>query len=921
VRIRRHEVCGHNGRVTSPPVLRDPASTPGPFDLGTLGAGLAFAGSLGELAAALRAGGPAATAVVQAPPGTGKTTLVPPLLANLASGATPRNRPGTREPGPRIVVTQPRRVAARSAARRLAALDGSRLGDRVGYTVRGERQAGPGTLIEFVTPGILLRRLLSDPGLESASAVILDEVHERGLETDLLLGMLAEVRQLRGDLTLVAMSATLDAPRFAALIGEAQTGTTQTGTTQTGEHDGGGPAPVVDCPSALYPLDVTWAPAAVPRLDPRGVTRAFLDHVADTAAASHAAALAAGADIDALVFLPGAAEVSYVAARLRGRGAAEVLELHGQVGPAEQDRAVSGREPGGRARIIVSTALAESSLTVPGVRLVIDSGLSREPRRDANRGMSGLVTVSCSRASAEQRAGRAARQGPGRVVRCYDQKTFGAAPAHRMPEIAVADLTGAALVLACWGSPGGRGLALPDAPPQAAMEDAVEVLRELGAVAPDGHATELGKTLARIPADPRLARALLDGSALLDGAAGRRTAAEAVALVSGDQRAPGADLTRLLATLRAGKDPAARRWAEDVRRMEAIARQEAAGVVPPAAVPLAAVAAPEAVGFVVALAFPDRVARRVPGAGPERYLLTSGTRAGLPAGSPLAGHDWLAVAEVARAEGRDAAGTGAVIRSAAPLAADTAEAAARHLLSDTVQAEFSQGRVTARRDRRLGAIVLSSTPVRPSAAEGRAAVARALKQEGLGTIGFSTAADALRRRLALLHRELGHPWPDVSEQALLARLDDWLAPELEALAGGAAVNQIDLADPLRRLLPWPDAARLAELAPETLEVPSGSRVRISYPDVGDDGRPVVAVKLQECFGWDRTPRLAGGRVPVLFHLLSPARRPLAVTDDLASFWSGPYAQVRAEMRGRYPKHPWPEDPWTAPATARTKARS
>ncbi|WP_427007864.1 ATP-dependent helicase HrpB [Pseudarthrobacter sp. H2] len=908
--------------MTSPPVLRDPASAPGPFDLGTLGAGLAFAGSLGELAAALRAGGPAAAAVVQAPPGTGKTTLVPPLLANLASGATPRNRPEARATGPRIVVTQPRRVAARSAARRLAALDGSRLGDRVGYTVRGERQAGPGTLIEFVTPGILLRRLLTDPGLGDTDAVILDEVHERGLETDLLLGMLAEVRQLRGDLTLVAMSATLDAPRFAALIGGAPAGETQ-----LGEHDGGGPAPVVDCPSALYPLDVDWAPAAVPRLDPRGVSRAFLDHVADTAAASHAAALGDGADIDALVFLPGAAEVSHVAARLRGRGAAEVLELHGQVGPAEQDRAVSGREPGGRARIIVSTALAESSLTVPGVRLVIDSGLSREPRRDASRGMSGLVTVSCSRASAEQRAGRAARQGPGRVVRCYDQKTFGAAPAHRMPEIAVADLTGAALVLACWGSPGGRGLALPDAPPQAAMEEAVEVLRELGAVEPDGHATALGKTLARIPADPRLGRALLDGSALLDGAAGRRTAAEAVALVSGDQRAPGADLTRLLGTLRAGKDPAARRWAEDVRRMEAIARQETAGAVPSAAVPSAAVplaapvAAPEAVGFVVALAFPDRVARRVPGAGPERYLLTSGTRAGLPAGSPLAGQEWLAVAEVARAEGRDAAGTGAVIRSAAPLAADTAEAAARHLLSDTVEAQFSQGRVTARRERRLGAIALSSTPVRPSAAEGRAAVARALEKEGLGTIGFSTAADALRRRMALLYRELGHPWPDVSEQALLARLDEWLAPELDALAGGAAVNQIDLADPLRRLLPWPDAARLAELAPETLEVPSGSRVRISYPDVGDDGRPVVAVKLQECFGWDQTPRLAGGRVPVLFHLLSPARRPLAVTDDLASFWSGPYAQVRAEMRGRYPKHPWPEDPWTAPATARTKARS
>jgi ATP-dependent helicase HrpB len=842
--------------------------------------------------------------VVQAPPGTGKTTLVPPLLANIAAGAAAGKKP------PRVVVTQPRRVAARSAARRLAALDGSRLGDRVGYTVRGERQTGPQTLIEFVTPGILLRRLLADPGLGGTDAVILDEVHERGLETDLLLGMLAEVRQLRGDLTLVAMSATLDAPRFAALIGGAPVGETQ-----LAEHDDGGPAPVVDCPSALHPLEVAWAPPAVPRLDERGVTRAFLDHVADTAAVSHSEALAAGWDIDALVFVPGAWEVSQVAARLRGRVGAEVLELHGQVDATAQDRAVSGREPGAPARIIVSTALAESSLTVPGVRLVVDSGLSREPRRDANRGMTGLVTVSCSRASAEQRAGRAARQGPGRVVRCYEQKTFGAAPAHPTPEIAVADLTGAALVLACWGSPGGRGLALPDAPPRAAMEEAVEVLRELGAVDPNGLATDLGKTLARVPSDPRLARALLDGAA----AVGRRAAAETVALVSGDQRAPGADLPRLLAMLRSGKETAARRWAEDVQRMETIARQEMPGVVPS---PLAApVTAAEAVGFVVALAFPDRVARRVGGAGPERYLLSSGTRAGLPAGSPLTGHEWLAVAEVFRAQGRDAAGTGAVIRSAAPLAPDTAEAAARHLLSETVEARFSQGRVTARRVRRLGAIALSSTPVRPSAEEGRAAVARALEQEGLGTIGWSTAADALRRRLALVRRELGDPWPDVAEQALLARVEQWLAPELEALAGGAATNGIDLADPLRRLLPWPDAARLGELAPEWLEVPSGSRVRIDYPDVGDDGRPVVAVKLQECFGWAQTPRLVGGRVPVLFHLLSPARRPLAVTDDLASFWSGPYAQVRAEMRGRYPKHPWPEDPWTAPATARTKGRN
>ncbi|MFJ5958548.1 ATP-dependent helicase HrpB [Paenarthrobacter sp. NPDC092416] len=866
------------------------------FRLDIIGTGLVFADSFTDLATALEEQGDGGTAVVQAPPGTGKTTLVPPLLSNLVD----KRHPGQA----RVVVTQPRRVAARSAARRLASLDGSRLGGRVGYTVRGDSKTGPDTIVEFVTPGILLRRLLADPGLDGVHAVILDEVHERGLETDLLVGMLAEVRELREDLTLVAMSATLDAPRFAALLGGKA-------------HDGGQPAPVVDCPSALHALEVAWVPGPTHRMDARGVARSFLDHVADTAAAAHAAALEGNPEVDALVFLPGVREVSDVAARLRARvrGEIEVLELHGQIGPEAQDRAISGRVPGGSPRIIVSTALAESSLTVPGVRLVIDSGLSREPRRDAGRGMSGLVTVSCSRASAEQRAGRAARQGPGKVVRCYDQKDFAASPAHQTPEISVADLTGAALVLACWGTPRGDGLALPDAPPRAAMDDAVEVLRELGAITIHGAATDLGKTLARVPADPRLARALLDGSAVV----GRRAAAETVALVAGDQRAPGADLTKLLGSLRAGTDPAARRFAEDVKRLETIARQEAAAVVHPK--PTSDVTAREAPGFVVALAFPDRIARRVPGDGPASYLLTSGTRAGLPAGSPLSGYDWLAVAEVSRAQGRDAAGTGAVIRSAAPLSAQLAEAAAPELLTETVHATFSAGRVTARLERRLGAMVLSSTPVRPAVEDGRHAVAEALKKAGLAMIGWSAPADALRKRLALLHRELGNPWPDVSEQSLLSRLDEWLGPELETMATGVPASSLDLTEALRRLLPWPEAARMEGLVPERLEVPSGSRVRIDYPEVDHDaGRPVVAVKLQECFGWDSTPRLVDGRVPVLFHLLSPAGRPLAVTDDLASFWSGPYSQVRAEMRGRYPKHPWPEDPWTAPATAKTKNR-
>ncbi|MFC9772684.1 MULTISPECIES: ATP-dependent helicase HrpB [unclassified Pseudarthrobacter] len=872
-----------------------PPATPDtqPFDLAAIGADLAFAQSLPELRKALDAGGPSAAAVVQAPPGTGKTTMLPPLMANLAGGAG------------RVVVTQPRRVAARAAARRLAALDASPLGGRVGYTVRGERRAGAETLVEFVTPGILLRRLLADPGLTGVAAVVLDEVHERGLETDLLVGMLAEVRQLRGDLQVVAMSATVEAARFAALLGD---------------PDAGRPAPVVDSPSVLHALEVRWHPAAASRLDDRGVTRAFLDHVATTAAEATMHALRTEASADALVFLPGAREVAHVAAGLRHRlgAAVDVLELHGQAGPAEQDRAVSGRLPGGKPRIIVSTDLAESSLTVPGVRLVVDSGLAREPRRDAARGMAGLVTVSCARASAEQRAGRAARQGPGTVVRCYSQQAFGAAPAHATPEIRVADLAGAALTLACWGSPGGQGLALPDAPPRQAMDEAMEVLRELGAVTQDGHATATGRVLAEIPADPRLARALLDGAAEV----GAQAAAEVVAAIAGDQRAPDADLPRLLGRLRTEAGPAQRRWHEETRRLEALARRHGSNAAGRNAAGRTGPAAGEAPGAVVALAYPDRVARLVPGDGPARYLLSSGTRAGLPAGSSLGGHEWLAVAEVSRAGGRDAAGTGAVIRSAAPLTAAQAESAASHLLAEAVEAEFRQGRVTARKVRRLGAIVLSETPVLPTPEAGRTAVSAALRRDGLGLLEWSTAARDLRGRLALLHRELGAPWPDVSDVALLERLDEWLGPELQALAEGAAVGRVDLAGPLRNLLPWPDAARFDELAPEWLEVPSGSRIRVAYPVPGEETtRPVVAVKLQECFGLAESPRLAGGRVPVLFHLLSPARRPLAVTDDLTSFWSGPYAQVRAEMRGRYPRHPWPEDPWAAPATARTNRRN
>lgn len=844
------------------------------FDLAAIGAGLSFAVTLDELAAALDT---SRSVVISAPPGTGKTTLVPPLVASRATG--------------RVIVTQPRRVAARAAARRLAHLDGSPLGSRVGFTVRGERSAGLETQIEFVTAGVLLRRMLDDPGLDGVSAVILDEVHERALETDLLIGLLSEVRELRDDLLVVAMSATLDAARISGVLGSDDA-----------------PAPIVDHRIPAFPLTERWAPSPVPRLDERGVTRGFLDHIARTTTSAALDLVRDDPRADVLVFAPGAREVSEVARRIRDASAAfDVRELHGQIPAAEQDAVIRGRAPDERPRIIVTTSLAESSLTVPGVRLVVDSCLARHPQRDTARGMTGLVTTAASRSSSVQRAGRATRQGPGAVIRCVDERTYAAAPARPVPEIAVTDLADAALLLACWGSPGGVGLRMIDPLPADNLADAVTVLRGLGAIDGEGRATAEGRALAHVPTDPRLARALRDGSPVV----GSRLAAEVVAVLGGDLRVTEADVAQTLIALRGGRTPDSRRWRDDANRLERLVR-----ATPGVRSDL------DGVGLVIALAFPDRIAHRVERtADGATFLLASGTRAGVR--GALAAVEWIAVADVARASARAAAGSGAVIRSAAVLTETQLEHAASHLMSDRVEAEFVGGRVQARRERRIGAILRSSAPVRASARDGRDAVGRALRRDGIGMFTWSEPADALRRRVALLRRELGDPWPDVSDAGLVESLDAWLAPELDALAGGTPAGRLNLTPALRRLLPWPDAARLDELAPERLEVPSGSRIRIDYPAPDDDPttRPVVAVKLQECFGWAQTPRLVDGRVPVLFHLLSPAGRPLAVTDDLASFWSGPYAQVRAEMRGRYPRHPWPEDPWAAAPTKHTKNRA
>lgn len=861
------------------------------FDLAAIGAGLPVAAAQDELEQAAASG----AFVVTAPPGTGKTTFIPPLIANRTTGLT--------------LVTQPRRVAVRAAARRIAQLDGTRLGESVGFTVRGQREVTAATRLEMLTPGVLLRRLLRGPELDGVGAVLIDEVHERSLDTDLLLGMLAEARVLRDDLLVGAMSATLQADQVADLL------------------DG---APVVEIPSALHPLEVQYAPPNGPRLDARGVTRDFLSHIARVAvdARTHA-------DGDVLVFVPSARDVDEVTRRIREQKISEqtdaprtrnapleVLPLHGRLPAAQQDRATSGRRPGDPPRIIVSTSLAESSLTVPGVRVVVDAGLDRQVRRDRGRDMTGLVTVSASRASAEQRAGRAARQAPGLAIRAFDESDFARMPAQAPPEITAADLTDAALQLACWGTPRAGGLALLTPPPPAEIDTAEKILQALELVDADGAATPLGREAALLPVGVREARALLEGTTRLPGSGAARLAAETVAALAGEHRADGADLPALVRNLRRG-GPSAAGWRREAQRLERIARERTSvGMVP-----VVATSEAEQIGAVLAFARPDRIARRV-APGSRQLLLASGTRAALPEGSSLLSHDWVAVWEVQRAEGRAADRTGAIVRTAAPLTEADALSIGAPLITERRAASWAGGTVRVRMERALGAIELSSTPVAATAADTVPALLERVRTHGLATLTWSPAAASLRARLALLHRQLGVPWPDVSDAALAATLDTWLAPAVTAAHG--RLEKVDVTAALRTLLPWPDAARLDELAPERLAIPSGSTARIDYPDPSDSdptdpdaaaSAPVVAVKLQELFGLAETPRLVDGRVPVVFHLLSPARRPLAVTADLRSFWDGPYQEVRKEMRGRYPKHPWPEDPWTAVATARTRPRN
>ncbi|MFI8975871.1 ATP-dependent helicase HrpB [Nocardia asteroides] len=794
-------------------------------------------------------------AVLVAPPGTGKTTLVPLALAAGTEG--------------RVVVAEPRRLAARAAAARMAALLGERVGETVGYAVRGDRKVGPKTRIEVVTSGLLVRRLQRDPELAGVGTVVLDECHERHLDADLLLALLLDARSgLRPDLRVLATSATVAADRLAQLLA-------------VGEPDASsGRAPVLEVHGRAYPVAFDYLPA-LPR-----------ERIEAQVARAVRAALAGG-DGDVLVFLPGVGEINRTAGLLRDLDGVDVLPLHGRLAGAAQDSALRA---GARRRVVLSTAVAESSLTVPGVRAVVDSGLARVPRIDHRRGLSGLATVRVSAAVAEQRAGRAGREGPGHAWRCWPEYEHQTLPAYPEPEIRTAELTRLALELACWGTPDGTGLSWWDAPPEGGLAAGRAVLRALGALDNTDTITDRGRAMAALGLHPRLARALLDGAREV----GPRAAAEMVALMDDDSLASGVDAAAALRALRNERPP---RWTKEVRRLaDLVAPPTDRGgdrAARPGPAPVRDIAA-----LMIALAHPERLARRR--ANGQSYLMAGGTAVALPPGSGLGAAEWLAVAvadrDPGRAEGR--------IRLAAIVDEDLARAAAPGLVVSAEEVQWESGEVVARRVERLGAIVLTEKPLRePDSALLQEALREGLRSEGLDLLRLDDDARSLRQRLDFLHRTLGAPWPAVDDDALLADLDSWLGPELAGARRRADLTRIDAGTALRRLLPWPEAARLDELAPERLEVPSGSRVRLDYAT----DPPVLAVKVQEIFGWIAPPALADGRAPILLHLLSPAQRPVAVTADLPSFWKSGWPQVRADLRGRYPKHSWPEDPTTVTA--------
>jgi ATP-dependent helicase HrpB len=823
--------------------------------------------ALPELKAALASAG---AAVLQAPPGAGKTTRVPLALLD--------------EPwlaGRRIVMLEPRRLAARAAARHMARLRGEEVGGTVGYRVRMETRVGPTTRIEVVTEGVLTRMLQSDPALEGVGIVIFDEFHERSLHADLGLALTLQSRALlRDDLRLLVMSATLDGAPVAALLGG---------------------APIVTSQGRGFPVDIRYQPARIEgRMEP-AVARVVRQAVESS-------------EGDVLVFLPGAGEIHRVEEMLRDGGLSpdvRVMPLYGNLPQQAQDEAIAPSPPG-RRKVVLSTSIAETSLTIEGVRVVVDSGLMRIPRFSPRTGMTRLETVAVSRASSEQRCGRAGRVAPGVCWRMWPEHAQAGLVPHGTPEILDADLAPLALELAAWGVADPAELAWLDPPPAAAFAQARELLAELGALDGAGAVTAHGRRMAELPLHPRLAHMLLRGRELGLGGVACDLAAllgERDVFRRGDAP-PEADLRLRLEALR---DLAVNRRVRGPADVGALRRVQAESREWRRRLSIRGDDGdPAAAGLLLALAYPDRIGQRRPGK-PGRFLLRNGRGAALAESDPLASSPYLVAAEL------DGQGRESRVYLAAPVDQDEIE---RHF-ADQLQREQSVAwdaeakAVRARRRERLGAVVLrEATLSNPDPDLVTAALLEGIAGEGIGALGWSKGAAQLRERIAFLHHH-DPSWPDVSDAALAGSLAEWLGPYVYGMTRLDEVQRIDLTEILLGMLGWERRTAVDELAPSHLEVPSGSRIPIDY---ADPEAPVLAARLQELFGMTETPRVAGGRVPLTIHLLSPAHRPVQVTRDLASFWRSGYFEVKKDLKGRYPKHYWPDDPLQAQATSRVRPR-
>ena len=818
---------------------------------------------MGELLATLAA---RPNAVLEAPPGAGKTTKVPLALLDA---------PWVQ--GRKILMLEPRRIAARAAARRMAQLRGESVGETVGYRVRMDSRVGPATRIEAVTDGIFARRIQRDPALEDVAAVIFDEFHERGLESDLGLALALEAQaNLRPDLRLLVMSATLDGVAVARLLGD---------------------APVVSSQGRVFPVAVEWG------------ERPAMRDVPDATARTVRRALAAGPG-DALVFLPGVAEIRRTAERLGGLGPEfDVMPLYGDLPAEAQDRAIRPSVPG-RRKIVLATSIAETSLTIDGVAIVVDSGLKRAPRFDPRTGMSRLDTVRVSQASAEQRRGRAGRLAPGTCWRLWGEAEHRQLALFDRPEIADADLAPLALELAAWGIADPAALPLLDPPPAAAFAQARALLAELGAVDGRGRITPHGRAMAELAAHPRLAHMMLAAKAR--GAAG--LAAEIAALVEERDVLRGcreADMRLRLELVRGHRE--ARAPAGTTLDKGALARvREAARVWRRR---LDANDAPTGLaeaGALLAFAYPDRIGRRR-GAS-AGYVLANGRGAHFAEPEPIAAEDWIVAADLDGAA-RDARVFAALPTSLAAIEADFADRIATERI---VEWDPRAEAVVAVLRRRLGELTLDEKPLKDLTDDERsAAMIAGIRAMGLSCLPWNDGIETLRRRVALLRRVEGDAaWPDLSDAALLAALEDWLGPHLGKASRRAHLAGLDLREALLSGLDWGKRKALDAKAPTHVEVPTGNRIALDY----SADPPVLAVRLQEMFGCRDTPTLADGKVRVVLHLLSPARRPVQVTQDLAGFWTGSYREVKRDLKGQYPKHVWPDDPLAAAPTARAKPR-